>query len=297
VRFAGLAVLLLVACAPERTRLLDPDDTRTMTLGQDGPFGVELVVRSVRIRVDETVDVDVMLPLDPEGEALANAPVVLFVQGGLVGRARYRWIGRHMASRGFAFVSPAHAFDIAFFQQGNALDVLASVRASSHRSQDALAGTLSDGPVAIIGHSLGGVVAATAWGGAPSTVSHLALLGSYPQESSFGQHPGARALSLLGTEDGRTSRDNATAGVRALETSGAPVTYALVEGMTHMQFADEVSTSEAADDGTPMVETAVARARLQVLLDALLESFAGREGSLLDAPSAWPLGLTPGPSR
>lgn len=262
-----------------------------MALGSEGPFGVELHVRDVRVRLDEVIAVDVSVPLEMDGTPRSGSPVVLLVQGGLVGRERYRWLGVHLASRGFAVVAPGHMLDLAFFEQGNALAALGTLRAASRRDGDDLYGVLAEGPVAIVGHSLGGVVAATAWAQSPELVTHLVLLASYPQEGSFAPRATGRVLSLLGTEDGRTSLEAASAGVDALESSEVPVTFALIDGMNHMQFVDGVTNAEASDDGVPTVDAAVARARLLVLLDALMADLDGGDGSLLDDPSRWPEGV------
>ncbi len=279
-------------CAPPPEELLAPDPARTLALGEDGPHGVELVVRRIRARVDHAIDLDVLVPLELDRTRARDCPVVLLVQGGLVGRERYRWLGIHLASRGFVVIAPGHALDLAFFEQGNALDALSTLRVASRREGDVLFSVLGEGPVAIVGHSLGGVVAATAWGQSPETITHLALLASYPQEGGFEVRERGRVLSLLGTEDGRTSFASASAGVRALATSGVPVTFASIEGMNHMQFTDGVTEAEAADDGVATVDDATARARLLVLLDALFADFSGADGTLLDDPIRWPGGVT-----
>lgn len=291
-RTSVLSLWMLVACAPPPEEVLAPDASRTLVLGEDGPYGVELVARRIRARVDQAIDVDVLVPLELDGAMRRACPVVLLVQGGLVGRERYRWLGIHLASRGFVVIAPGHALDLAFFEQGNALGALSTLRVASRREGDALFGVLGEGPAAIVGHSLGGVVAATAWGQSPETITHLALLASYPQEGGFEVRAGGRVLSLLGTEDGRTTFANASDGVRALLTSGVPVTFASIEGMNHMQFTDGVSADEAANDGVATVDVDEARARVLVLLDALMSDFAGADGSLLDDPSRWPDGVT-----
>jgi len=221
---AALLWVGIAGCATPPVRLREPDATRSLALGSEGPFGVELHVRDVRVRLDEVIAVDVLVPLEMDGTPRSGSPVVLLVQGAFVGRERYRWLGVHLASRGFAVLAPGHLLDLAFFEQGNALAALGTLRAATDREGDALYGVLADGPIAIVGHSLGGVVAATAWGQSPELVTHLVLLASYPQEGSFAPRAAGRVLSLLGTEDGRTSRAQAGAGAIALRTSEAPVT-------------------------------------------------------------------------
>lgn len=291
-----LFVLLCSGCETASVEVRAPDATRVTTLGEDGPYGVMRFERTVRVRVDASVDCDVLVPFEGARSLRQGAPVVVFVQGGLVSRARYRWLGTHLATRGFVVIAPGHALDLAFFEQGNALDVLATLRRASAREGDALSGVLREGPVAMIGHSLGGVVAAGAWDAAPETVSHLALLASYPQGDTLTPRTAGRALTLVGDRDGRTSLEDAARGAAALRTSGVPVTHAVIAGMSHMQFADDVTADEAANDGVPEVTTDVARARTLMLLDALLADLAGdAEGArLLDDPARWPEGVREG---
>lgn len=289
-----LLAAVAASCAREPIVLRDPDPTAAGALGEDGPRGVLLVERRVRVRVDEVVDVDVLLPLSGDGSRMRRRPVVLLLHGGLVARDRYRWLGEHLASRGFAVIAPGHAFDLAFFEQGNVLDVLATLRAAARRGGDVLAEAFDDGPVAVIGHSLGGVVAAGAWDASPGTVSHLGLLASYPEHDRLAVRSSGRALSIVGSADARVSEARAGQGVRALETSGVAVAFAVIEGMDHMQVADRVTASEAASAGTPSIDAATARARTVLLLDALLEHFETGASATLDDPSRWPVGVREG---
>ncbi len=285
---------LLDGCSASPLVLRDADPSATGALGEDGRYGVLLVERRVRVRVDDGVDVDVLRPLEADGTPARGRPVVLLVQGGLVSRDRYRWLGEHLASRGFLVIAPSHALDLAFFEQGNALDVLGTLRTAARRPGDSLAGALGEGPAAIVGHSLGGVVGAGLWDAAPDRLSHLVLLASYPQGSTLARRATGRALSIVGSADARVSEAQAGQGVRALETSGAPVTFAVIEGMNHMQVADRVSAEEAAAAGVATIDTDSARARVQWLIDALLLDLESGASGALDDPSRWPAGVREG---
>jgi len=229
-----------------------------------------------------------------EGGPAGGRPGVVLLQGGLVSRDRYRWLGEHLASRGFLVIAPSHALDLAFFEQGNGLDVLGALRTAARRPGDSLSGGLADGPAAVVGHSLGGVVGAGLWAGAPDRFSHLVLLASYPQGSSVPSRSTGRALSIVGSADARVSEAQAGQGVRALETSGAPATFAVIEGMNHMQVADRVSASEDAAAGLATIDTETARAHVQWLIDALLEDLETGASAELDDPSRWPAGIREG---
>jgi dienelactone hydrolase len=296
----ALGLLAAGCAAPPPERLLAPDPARTGGLGEDGPFGVELELRRFRVRVDQVVDTDVFFPLEADGSRARGRRVAVVLHGGLVGRHRYRWLGRHLASRGLLVLAPGHALDLAFFEQGNAADVLHAARAAARRESDGLFGTMAEGPAAIFGHSLGGVVAAGTWDAARNDAgadfTHLGLFASYPASSTAAPHDASRArvLSLIGSVDGRVSVDQARAGAETIATSGAPVTFAIVEGMNHMQFADDVTAAEAANDGTATIGTAEARARALVLVDALVEDLETGASETLEQPTAWPAGVRDG---
>lgn len=283
-----LAAALALGCAPPPRVLLEPDAARGAALGDDGPFGVTLHERTFRVRIDDAVDADVLVPTVEGGRAAPRRPVVVFLHGGFVGRERYRALTAHLASRGAFVIAPGHLLDLPFFEEGNGLDVLQTLRRITQRAGDPLEGATDDGPVLVIGHSLGGVIGASLFGAAPDAVSHLALLASYPASSDFSSRPPrpGRVLSIAGGADSQVSLERATEGARALATSGVRVDLAVVDGMSHMQFADGAGDAE-----TPAIDDATALARTRVMLDALLEEFFGRESVLLDEPARWPEGV------
>jgi dienelactone hydrolase len=286
-----LSAGLLAGCTEPLVTLAEPDPSRTLDLGSDGPFGAELHVRDFRVRIDEVVRTDVIVPIQEDGTHACDRPVVVFVHGGLVTHERYRWLATHIASRGFVVVAPDHEFDLAFFEQSNAADVLLALRAASARAGDPLACAASSAPAAIHGHSLGGVVAATTWSYEPDLFSHLALLASYTAEGSFAERfPPGRVVSIVGTADAKVTLEQARAGAVALATTGLPVTLAAIEGMNHMQVVDELTADEEASAGPATLSTDDARALVRLFVDAWLDDFDGRPSSFLDTPSEWPSG-------
>ncbi len=295
---AGLAWLVgpLGCVEPERVvRAPDPsaaalDDVAS--LGEDGPFGVRLVPRAVRVRLDERIDVDVYVPIDADGSNARARPVAVFVHGGLVAPDRYAWIARHLASRGFVVIAPSHALDLAFFEQGNAIEALTALRRRSTDPTDALAGTMDDRPAAILGHSLGGVVSASLWDERPDDFDELVLLASYPAGSTLRTRSRGRALSIVGSRDARVSISQASDGVRAIATSRRVVDLAVIDGMNHMQVADDVTADENAAAGVATIDEATARRRVAWLMDALLFP---RSGGAFDAiDGSWPVGVARG---
>jgi dienelactone hydrolase len=291
-----LLALALDACVQDGRVVRDADPSAPPlddigSLGRDGPYGVRLVPRAVRVRVDDRVDVDVLVPLEADGAVAHARPVAVLVHGGLVAPARYEWLAVHLASRGFVVLVPSHALDLAFFEQENAIEVLRALRTSARAPGSALHGAMDEAPAAILGHSLGGVVAASLWDEHPDELDELVLFASYPAGSALRPRSHGSALSILGSADARVSRAQAADGARALATSGRPVVLAVIDGMSHMQIADDVSPGEAASGGVPTIDEATARARLRWLLDAALWSRTGGNRAAIEDAVAWPEGI------
>ncbi|MCB9678017.1 MAG: hypothetical protein H6737_23155 [Alphaproteobacteria bacterium] len=245
-------VAVLAACVPET--LLDADPARDGAAGALGPHQVVLEHRSASARVEERVAYDWIRP-DPLPD---DAPVVLFVHGGFVDRERYRWLGQHVASRGYGFASPEHALDLAIAESGNLRFVLDDVERREGRR-----------PTASAGHSLGGVIAE--WGWEDDTrIGSLALLASFPAGSGrIG--PGGEVLSLSGASDGSALPDDVREGAARF----VDARLAFVDGMNHYAWTDDATERELANDGPlgrplPEVRTDALRV-LDTWLDAVLQ--------------------------
>jgi pimeloyl-ACP methyl ester carboxylesterase len=293
--FALLACL--AGCTQGASIVADPAPTATPTrerasLGERGAFGVLRVPRRVRVRVDAAVDVTVLVPLEASGARARRRPVAVLVHGGLVSPDRYEWLAVHLATRGFLVLVPAHALDLAFFEQENAVAALRVLRDRSREPGDPLEGTMDDAPAAILGHSLGGVVAASLWDEHPEDFDELVLFASFPAGSSMRTRSTGRSLSIHGSADARVTLAQASDGVRALATSGRPATLAVIDGMNHMQIADRVSEGEASAAGIATIDEATARAHLRWLVDAMLWPRVGGAADALDDDAEWPAGVT-----
>jgi dienelactone hydrolase len=291
----GLLVTMAVACGGDDLAVIDAPDDSSGSLGEEGAYGVGWVERRFRVRVDQTVQADVYVPMTSTEEVAEGPfPLVVGIQGGGVEPKAYRWLYRHITSRGFVVLAPHHPGDLPIFATGNASEVVQALRRWSRRSSGPLEGMVDGRRSAILGHSLGGVVAAKNWLYEPESFSDLVLLASYPAESEdYRRKPspdGDRVLSIIGGRDAR-SDDAVGKAHRGIERIREPSTFAVVEGMNHYQWGDLPSQSQLANDAAPTIDTNDARRRALPLIDAFLQRYADRGAELLDTPEDWPRGV------
>lgn len=249
---------LLTACVPAEN-LLPEDPLADGMDGTRGPHAVVLEHRVAPARVEERLSYDWVHP-DP---LEADAPVVVFVHGGLVDRTRYRWLATHLASRGYAVAAPAHTLDLAIFQSGNLTSVLDDIDHRDGRRR-----------VAAAGHSLGGVIATWGWLD-DDRIEDVALFASFPAGEGSLRHPGD-VLSLSGTTDGSAAPEDVLAGA---ERFTAPF-VGLVEGMNHYSWTDDATDAELDGDGP------LTRPLEEVRQDALRVLDTWLDASLRDDPVA-----------
>jgi pimeloyl-ACP methyl ester carboxylesterase len=286
---AGLLLTCAAGCAPPPSLLRQPDTTRAGAFGDDGPFGALLLQRSLRVRGDRIVDVDIIAATTDGESAQKEAVPVLLVQGGSVPVERYHWLAAHLASRGAVVVAPHFLADLAFFDQGDAADALAATRARSDDDDDDLSGVLAPIPALAVGHSLGGVVAAGAFE-TDRDIGALALLASYPDPGSTPTRDDGRVLVVGGERDGLIGVDEL---VDSNQSLVAPVVAAEVLGLTHFQLTDNPTADNLAREGTTGEDLALVRRRALFLVDALLADVAGSTDDVLADSTRWPEGVLP----
>ncbi len=271
-----LIPLLLTGCvsitAPEL--LLAPDAARDGLEGTDGPYGAAIVDSWAQARLRDAIELSIVYPaLDDRSPDLTEAPypTVLLVHGGLVSRERYHWLAAHTASRGYVVVLPEHAMDLAIFEPANssiALDHYERLTQEPHT----LAGMgEADGPAAVVGHSLGGVVGTMAWQDEPS-IRGLALLASFPAggpDADLSAQAGRPVLGLAGETDGSVSPDEMQAN---LEVFPDPPRFGVVQGMNHFAWCDDNSPADLADDGPLEGDLDTIRQHAQHALDSWLDA-------------------------
>jgi len=291
-RLSTLCLILLSCCAPPSFEPLSPAEG-SQALGERGPFAVELLTRRLRVRTDESVQVDAFFPV-----GIDDAPLAVVVQGGAVSPERYHWLGEHLASRGLATIMPYHALNLALFESANASDAARVSKRLSAESGDVFSGRISQDPGLIIGHSLGGVVALSSWLDDPQSFSHVVALASIPNPGDdFSLRPrqdSARILSIVGELDGSIPPNEVIEGFDIVESGGTlskvPVQQIVVEGMTHYQFTDDPTESELAKDGAPSAALDQARSAALFLVDAAALELSTKVArpDLFDDTDAWP---------
>lgn len=282
-------LLLLLACAPtsDPTLLLDPDETRGGQPGELGPFGVGRSQYRATRATSRSFPVDLHFPADSDGwMAEGEHPVVLWVQGGAVERERYHWIGEHLASRGYVVLTPQFPNDLAIFGSNRAHEALQRARNLDQDGDPLLAGALSPEPAGIAGHSLGGVVAAKQWARHPGDFEALILVASYPTGGDdVEDRGGTPVLSITGALDGSAALEDVEEGAQRFQDG----TLAIVDGMNHYDWTDDVTEAEQEKEDSPHDRPAEeSRADAWRVLDSYLDA------AMLGDTGAWEAAEFPG---
>jgi len=265
------AVLLLVACAGGPETLAEPDPTRTGLDGADGPYGATALDLRAPARVSEAVRVEVVFPSDADGAPdVADAATVVLIHGGFVAPERYRWLAVHLATRGYVVAMPRADLLLAITQPGNGEVALEALRDEASGG-DRLAGVVaSDGPVAVAGHSLGGVLASSQWA-RDDEVEGLMLFASYPAAGTdLTDAAGKPVVALAGSTDEVAPREDIEAGLARVQD---PLWYGVVDGLNHYGWTDDPSPGDLEGDGPATRPVDEARRDAQRVLDTWLDAW------------------------
>jgi dienelactone hydrolase len=152
--------------------------------------------------------------------SVAPTSGVIFYPGGLVDPAAYAPLMRRLSDRGVLAVIVPMPLELAVFGIGRADDVIAA-----YPGIDSWV---------ISGHSLGGAMAAEYVKQKPDAVAGVALLASYPADSTDLSASPVKALVVYGTQDG-VSGDVFKQSLRRLPQGAVLVT---IDGGNHAQFGD-----------------------------------------------------------
>jgi pimeloyl-ACP methyl ester carboxylesterase len=276
---ALLAASTAFSCADGSPRgpgaiVATPQPLASGTDGTDGPRAAARVTVHANVRVDELLDVEVTFPATAEGSLDPNGaphPAVVFVHGGFVDASRYRWLSTHLATRGYVVIAPTHFADLAILETDNAILALRAVQhaaAGTGTLANAISRDESHPHAVVMGHSLGGVVAARQWIAHP--FEGLVLLAGYAGEGDpVTSRTGSSVLSLVGANDvvRATAMDYIT-GFHAFPT---PRLFASITGMNHMAWADETTADELENDGPETRPVPIVRRDALRILDLWLD--------------------------
>ena len=267
-----LLPLILAGCSPSPELITEPDSTRAGLDGDDGPFGAWWYEDRTLTRVDDLVRYRVIYPVDEAGEVPGGElPLVVMIHGGFVEVERYRWLGAHLATRGYVTLLADHDANLSLLTAGNseaAWDDLASAGGP-------LSGHIGVGsPAAVLGHSLGGVAAASLWATSPERWGVLGILASFPAgDTDVEQFTGRPTLHLVGSEDEPEAKRE-----QGFERFAEPRIFGVVEGMNHYDWTDDVSDSDRDKDAPHLRPTEESRRDAQHLLDTALDAWLRGDG-------------------
>lgn len=266
-------ILVLSACSPVVATLRSPDPSRAGEDGTEGPFGAATARLAITTRVTDVRGLDVVYPSTSEGTPdLSGAPwpIVVMLHGGFVDRARYTWLGAHLATRGYVTLLPEHEAQLAILEPGNGDLALQAVRRWSADPGHPLAGlTDTTAPVAVAGHSLGGVMAARQWL-LDDTIAGLVMIASVTNPSdTIEEAPPRPVLSLVGSEDGYLDPLDV---VQDAPRFPSPPWIGVVDGMTHIDWTDDATARELAADKPATRPQGSTRRDAQRVLDAWLDA-------------------------
>ena len=235
----------------------------------DGSFSGAAHVRfDIQARIDESMSLDVTYPADESGTPTGGPfPVVVMVQGGLVSADRYRWLCTHFAARGYVCVIPGHFAELAVFEADNAIIALNGLVRQASKNNVIKGIVNADSAAAVMGHSLGGVIATWQWE-SHERFKALALLASYPSEKTIKR--AGPVLSVTGSEDAKTHVDQAREG---LEKFSEPRQFAVIDGMSHYDWTDGANEGELASGGASTRSLDDVRADAETVLDAFLDLY------------------------
>jgi len=276
----ALLLLGLVGCAPPPAwDLIAPDAARVGQPGELGPYGAALYRVKRSARVSDLVKVGILFPTTDTG-SVTDAPIMVFSPGGFVTQDRYFWMGQHLATRGWITVLPDFPNGLGIMAPGNAEIALEAAWSEAEDSASPLFGmTDSDQPIAVAGHSLGGVIASMQFVN-DDQVKALIMQASFPSngtdvEELQGNRP---VLGITGTTDSVTPDEF----LEKWERFEGPFASAVVDGMNHYAWTDDPKPGNLTGKDGPL-ERAISAVRgdAWLVMDGFLDA------AVLDDDTAW----------
>lgn len=257
---------LLVGCA-------EPEPV----LVAEGACQVEL---DAPARVSERVRYALTYPcMSPDAPIYHDGgwPLAGLVQGGFVAPDRYGWLEEHLATQGWVVVRPKHPADLAIDAADNTTIAAEDLRWRATGDDDLQGLVDADSPTAIMGHSLGGVVAAIQWTAHPEIWEGLFIIASYPADGTGVEGRAGPVLSLMGDTEEQSHLDQFEASQARFQ---GPTLWGRVQGMNHFAWTDDPNPGELEGDGP------LERDLEEIRTDALRVVDAWLSGELLDDAEA-----------
>ncbi len=274
-RILVFAAALSAACARYPSspgeRVLEPNPVRAGVAGTDGPRGAARISFAAQARVTESLDVEVVYPARFDNTLAEGAPypAVVFLQGAAIPRGRYRWLARHMATRGYVVILPDHPFNLPMLDTDHAILALRAVRDAAVEPGTLHGAIDPAAPAVVVGHSLGGAIAARQW------VQHteflgLVLLAASPTEADdVASRAGAPALLMAGSADVPMPPTRVQASLLSFRP---PRLYAQVDGLNHYAWTDSPASDELTSDGPRPADLTATRQQALTVVDRWLDA-------------------------
>ncbi len=224
-----------------------------MVVGQDA------VTDASTARITPLVDVvngtSTIVVKPPSGVALQDVLVIIY-PGGLVRPQAYEWLARALAARGYPTVIPQFSFDLAVTDTGRATSLIERY-AQGRR-------------VVLIGHSLGGAMAAQYVAdelrAGREPVAGLVLMGAYPPDGADLSRAHLTAVSLRAENDHVADQAKVADGMNRLPAGSQLVQ---VDGSVHAFFGRYGPQS---GDGVPTVSRADAESQIVTIVGGFLSA-------------------------
>jgi len=271
----ALCSVVLAGCVgSEPSLILEPDPARDGLEGRDGPWGAARYEERSLARVDEALRYEVTYPADAQGAVAPtegdDLPIVVMIHGGFVEVERYRWLGRHLASRGYVTLMADHDANLSLLASNNSDAALDDLLDESLDPTHPLVGRLPPEPAAaVLGHSLGGVSAAVLWADDPDRWGVLGILASFPAaDTDVERFTGRPTVHLVGSEDEPEAKRE-----QGFERFAAPRVFGVVGGMNHYAWTDDATAAELRTDGAATRAVDSTRLDAQHVLDTCLDAW------------------------
>lgn len=256
--------------------------------GPDGWTPDRGIVRrrlEIKARGLDVVPVTIVAPDGGQGPSVADRSGLVLLPGGLVEPARYLWLADALAREGHVVAVPEFPLQLGFFTVDNAhvaRRVLVEGDPASHTPA-----LVRPERVGIAGHSLGGVVAASA--AVDGAFQELVLLASYAAGGDPVETLPIPVLSIGGAHDCNSTPAAVREGFARFPADLARLAF--VNGLTHYGFTDAL-TEDLNAGCASSVGLAEGHRKIAALVHAHMAATLDGDPTALEALRRAPDGIT-----